>query len=123
MKIRSAVSVLTRTIYPRRPKAVERMTATSGVPDRLMVAKKAGACSLSARATSVRDAPYTDELPALNTAINMTAFMIDGSALIPEFRRAITNGELAVYISRSTAKAGSLDGTNRLTTMSDTRYI
>ena len=71
------------------------MTAQYGTPCREVLKNTLGACPPIAKPTKVLDETYTNEFPADQALVKMTALTIEGRALIWAFWIAITHGELA----------------------------
>ena len=76
---------------------LENSSAIHGTPALLTFPNKLGAFPFLAMKNIVREATYSDELPALMTAITITALMSDAPALIPASERAIVSGDFAVF--------------------------
>ena len=75
---------------------LEKSNATHGTPALFTLPRIFGALPLRAIKSIVRDETYSDELPALMTAITITALMIEAPALIPASESAIVSGDFAV---------------------------
>jgi len=74
----------------------ENNSATHGTPALFTMPRILGAFPLRAMKSIVRDETYSDEFPALMTAITMTALMIEAPALIPASESAMVSGDFAV---------------------------
>ena len=46
-------------------------------------------------------APYVDEFPTERTEMRMTAFMMEGTTLMPAFWTAMTNGDALISVENS----------------------
>lgn len=75
---------------------LESSNATHGTPALFTLPRILGAFLFRAMKSMVRDETYSDELPALMTAITMTALISDAPALIPASESAIVSGDFAV---------------------------
>lgn len=75
---------------------LEKSNETHGTPALFTLLKNLGALLLRAIKSMVRDEIYSEELPALRTAITMTALIREAPALIPASESAMVNGDLAV---------------------------
>lgn len=80
-------------IHPIR---LENNNATHGTPALFTLPRILGAFPLRAMKSIVRDETYNEELPALMTAITMTALISDAPALNPASKSAMVRGDLAV---------------------------
>ena len=75
---------------------LENSKATHGTPALLTLPNILGAFPFRAIKSIVRDETYSDEFPALITAMTMTALMTEAPPLIPASESAIVSGEAAV---------------------------
>lgn len=74
----------------------EKSNETHGTPALFTLLKILGAFLLRAIKSIVREEIYSEELPALRTAITITALISDAPALMPASESAMVNGDLAV---------------------------
>ena len=75
---------------------LEKISATQGTPALLTFPMNFGALPFRAMKSIVRDETYRDELPALITAITMTALMREAPAFMPASASAMVRGDFAV---------------------------
>lgn len=77
-------------------KILENSNATQGTPALFTLPMTFGAFPFRAMKSIVREATYSDEFPALITAMTMTALISEAPALIPASESAMVNGDFAV---------------------------
>lgn len=75
---------------------LEKSNATHGTPPLFTLPRIFGAFPFRAMKSIVRDETYSDEFPALMTAMTMTALIIEAPALIPASKSAMVSGDFAV---------------------------
>lgn len=75
---------------------LEKSKATHGTPALLTLPKILGAFPLLAMNSIVRDETYSDELPALITAMTMTELISEAPAWIRASESAMVRGDAAV---------------------------
>jgi len=91
---------------------VETPMAYTGVPCLLTYPKILGACPVLAKPYKARDEVYMSEDPADQADVKKAALTIEGKALIPEIRIAMTQAELAA-VPVPVVRSGLLDGQMR----------
>ncbi len=84
--------LLPRPRYTRTNGIFEVITETYGVPNLLVVKNIFGAWPSSARPQRTRDAKNVTAMPQLNAEVRNAALMTEGSAVMPAFSNAMTNG-------------------------------